>query len=172
MPKQFSWEKIFTDTFQKSIVKYKEGIRDLDKFFEEIDLAFFNDIGYQPREFFDFVEDYCDVGAPSPETALLIASVRRDFFLVIQKGKWSENQITSGDLPKREEKLGDIAWLPRIIIKAKAKLRGELHPDIMFCCQGDMNFLSNHDIHPADFLRVVWAANDDDEKILDYINQN
>ena len=69
-------------------------------------------------------------------------------------------------------KLGDIAWLPRIIIKAKAKLRGELHPDIMFCCQGDMNFLSNHDIHPADFLRVVWAANDDDEKILDYINQN
>ena len=101
MPKQFSWEKNFTDTFQKSIVKYKEGIRDLDKFFEEIDLAFFNDIGYQPREFFDFVEDYCDVGAPSPETALLIASVRRDFFLVIQKGKWSENQITSRDLPKR-----------------------------------------------------------------------
>ena len=95
MPKQFSWEKNFTDTFQKSIVKYKEEIRDLDKFFEEIDLSFFKDIGYQPREFFDFVEDYCHVGAPSPETALLIASVRRDFFLVIQKGKWSENQIST-----------------------------------------------------------------------------
>ena len=87
----------------------------------------------------------------------------------MQKRQISENQITPTDLPSREEQLEEISWLPRIIMKAKAKLRGELHPDIMFCCQGDMNFLANHDIHPADFLRVVWASNDDDQKVADYV---
>jgi hypothetical protein len=39
----------------------------------------------------------------------------------------------------------------------------------MYCCGGDRAFLSKHDIHPADFLRVVWAAGDDDQKILEHV---
>ncbi|MAP17058.1 MAG: DUF5069 domain-containing protein [Verrucomicrobiota bacterium] len=169
MAEQFSWDIKFKELFQKYSEKYKSGNREIDQFFEEVDFDFFDNIGYKPREFFDFIEDHCDVGAPSPETALLIAAVRRDYFLVMQKRQISENQITPTDLPPREEQLEEISWLPRIIMKAKAKLRGELHPDIMFCCQGDMNFLANHDIHPADFLRVVWASNDDDQKVADYV---
>ena len=61
-------------------------------------------------------------------------------------------------------------YLPRILKKARHKLRGELDPDIMFGCGGDRNFLSSHgDIHPADFLRNVWAAGDDDAKIVAYL---
>lgn len=172
MAKNFSWETRFNETFRKSIERYRSGKRSIDDFFDESDQNLLKDIGYKSREFFDFVEDYCDVGAPSPESALLIASVRRDFFLVIQKGEHSENQVAPQDLPDRDQKLANIPWLPRIITKAKAKLRGELHPDIMYCCQGDMNFLANHDIHPADFLRAVWAAEDNNDKIVDYVSNS
>ena len=172
MPNNFSWETRFKETFNKSIEKYRSGKSSLGDFFDDSDQTLLNDIGYKPREFFDFVEDYCDVGAPSPESALLIASVRRDFFLVIQKGEASRKQVTPQDLPDRNEELASIPWLPRIITKAKAKLRGELHPDIMYSCQGDMNFLANHDIHPADFLRAVWAADDSNDKIVDYVTNS
>ncbi|MEE2808771.1 MAG: DUF5069 domain-containing protein [Verrucomicrobiota bacterium] len=165
----FSWEKHFLATFKSGIEKYRSGDRDLDKFFSDKELKYFSSIGYKPREFFDFVEDYCDIGSPSIETAILIAAARRDYFYTIQKKKISPNEVTSKDLPSRDSKLGDIPWLPRIITKARAKLRGELHPDVMYSCQGDMNFLQTHDVHPADFLRVVWAANENDNKILSYI---
>ncbi|HAA88517.1 MAG: DUF5069 domain-containing protein [Verrucomicrobiota bacterium] len=165
----FSWEKHFLTAFKSGIDKYRSGNRDPDKFFSDEELKYFNSIGYKHREFFDFVEDYCDTGAPSIETAILIAAARRDYFYTIQKKKISSTEVTPTDLPSRDSKLGDIPWLPRIITKARAKLRGELHPDIMYSCQGDMNFLRSHNIHPADFLRVVWASGEDDDKILSYI---
>ena len=165
----FSWEKDYLTIFNGSIEKYQSGDRDPDKFFLDKELKYINSIGYKPREFFDFVEDYCDVGAPSIETAILIAAVRRDYFYVIQKKKISPSEITSADLPSRDSQLEGIAWLPRIITKARAKLRGELHPDVMYCCQGDMNFLKTHDLHPADFLRVVWASGENDEQIISFV---
>ena len=36
----------------------------------------------------------------------------------------------------------------------------------------DRRFFRDHGhIHPADFLRVVWAAGDSDPKIYDYVRQ-
>jgi hypothetical protein len=54
-------------------------------------------------------------------------------------------------------------------MKARGKLRGELNSDIMFCCGGDRRFLSNNDIAPADFLRAVWSAGDDDSDIVKFV---
>jgi hypothetical protein len=62
-----------------------------------------------------------------------------------------------------------IPWLPRIIAKAEAKLRGEMDPDTMFGCGGDRAFCSKHHIHPADFLRVVWAARGDRNRVLQFV---
>ena len=63
-------------------------------------------------------------------------------------------------------------YLPRLIAKGRAKLRGELDPDMMFGCGGDRKFLKNHgDIHLADFLRQLWAAGDDDLKLATWIQQ-
>lgn len=40
----------------------------------------------------------------------------------------------------------------------------------MFGCGGDRNFLEkNGDIHPADFLRNLWAAGEDDAKFLEWV---
>ncbi len=77
--------------------------------------------------------------------------------------------MPNGSLPEKDSELGGHRWLPRIITKARAKLAGELDPETMFSCGGDRAFLRSHDIHAADFLRAVWAAGDDDQKIVDYI---
>lgn len=133
------------------------------------DLTFLQGIGYKPRELFDFVEDLADEAVPTESTALLIAAVRRDYFLVIQKGVHSDKEVTRDSLPSFGEELDGISYLPRIITKARAKLKGELHPDVMFSCGGDRKFLNDHRIHPADFLRQVWSADSDDQKIANFV---
>ena len=168
----FSWETTVRELFDRCVERYRSGDQDFAGYYSDEDLAFLGEIGYQPRELFDFVEDYCDEATPSPEAAVLIAAARRDFFHVVQNGETSEAQTLPDDLPARDSELEGFVWLPRIITKARAKLRGELHPDIMFSCGGDRNFLRTHDIHPADFLRAVWAAGDDDAKIAAYVKAN
>jgi hypothetical protein len=51
-------------------------------------------------------------------------------------------------------------------------LRGELDPNTMYSCGGDRAFLKRHDIAPADFLRAVWSAGEDDAKVIDYVKRN
>ena len=165
------WNETFLALFDRCAAQYRAGNRDYASYYGPQDLAFLGEIGHQPREFFDFVEDYCDSGVPEISTALLVAAVRRDYFLAVQDRKWSaEERLTRDNVPSFGEELGGFAYLPRIIAKARAKLRGELDPDLMFGCGGDRNFLSKHgEIHPADFLRRVWAAGDDDGKIASWV---
>lgn len=165
------WNDQFEALFQESVVRFQEGQRNIETFFTEREKSFLASIGYKPREMFDFVEDYGQEGVPTPSTSLLVAAVRRDYFLTIQEGHFStEEPVTVNQLPTFGDQLQDIAYLPRIIKKAEAKLRGTLDPDVMFCCGGDRNFLREHgNIHPADFLRVVWAAKGDESKIASYV---
>lgn len=168
----YFWDTTFAELFQRCIERYQSGDENFEHYYSEADLKFLRSIGYKKREFFDFVEDHADSGGTEPSlgTAILIASVRRDFLNVVQEGKTSEDQITSEDLAARDAELGGHVWLPRIIVKARAKLHGELHPEIMYGCGGDRKFLRSHDIQPADFLRAVWAAENDDLMVLDYVN--
>jgi hypothetical protein len=166
-----TWNDQFLQLFDTCAARYREGERDFDTWFSKDDLNLLKEIGYKTREFFDFVEDFCDKQSPSPSTALLIASVRRDYFHTIQNRQKSTQTLTRDELPTFGDSLNDIAYLPRILAKARAKLRGELDPDLMYSCGGDMNFLKNHgDIHPADFLRQVWAAGEDDQKIANWVS--
>ncbi len=117
-------------------------------------------------ELYDYAEDSSDLDW---ETALLITAARRDYFLQEQDGAWSEKTIKVEALPAKTEELEGIVWLPRIIQKAMGRLRGELPHDLMYCCGGDRKFFRAHDIHPADFLRFVWAAKGKPEKIIAYV---
>jgi len=165
-----TWNDQFLELFQRCLKEYKDGNTDFESYYSAEDLSFLKSIGYKPRELFDFVEDFGDEGVPTESTALLIAAVRRDHFLVVQSGEPSDKEISRDDLPAFGEKLSDIAYLPRIITKARAKLKGELDPDVMFSCGGDRKFLSDHgNIPAADFLRNVWAAGTDDLKIANYV---
>jgi hypothetical protein len=169
--KHYIWDSYFVELFDACVDEYDDGNHDFESWFSDEDQDFLKAIGYREREFFDFVEDNVTSGGEQPTaiTALLVAAVRRDYFLTVQKGVASTHIITPAELPAKTAELEGFVWLPRIIAKARAKLRGEMDPDTMFCCGGDRAFLSKHDIHPADFLRVVWAAGEDDQKILAYV---
>lgn len=171
MQTNYTWETQFRELFDNCCSRYQNGAQDPANYYEEKDRSFLQEIGYRPRELFDFVEDFCDEGTPTPETAVLVASVRRDYFHVIQNRMPSSRTLLPDDLPDRKSELEGLVWLPRILAKARAKLKGELDPEIMYCCGGDRAFLSRHDIHPADFLRAVWAAGDEDHKVLAYLGK-
>jgi len=166
-----TWDKSFLELFERCVASYHSGNKNFESYYNPEDLEFLNSIGYQPREFFDFVEDFCDEGTPSPSTALLVAAARRDYFLVVQKGQNSNApRLTRDSIPSFGETLADIPYLPRILAKARAKLRGELDPDLMYGCGGDRNFLrKNGHLHPADFLRQVWDSGDDEQKLVAWI---
>ncbi len=165
-----AWNDAFLKLFDACCGIYGRGERDPARFYNSAEMEFLTSIGYRPREFFDFVEDHCDEGNPSPATALLVAAVRRDYFLTVQKGVSSGARVFMWDLPTFGDAYDGMPYFPRVLAKARAKLRGELDSDVMFCCGGDRNFFRRHGgIHPADFLRQVWAARDDDSRVASWV---
>ena len=165
-----TWNDQFLALFRRCIEAYRSGNADYESYYSADDLAFLQSIGYKPRELFDFVEDLGDAGEPTESTALLVASVRRDYLAVMQKGIHSEYEITASELPDKSSKFDGMSYLPRIIAKAEHKLRGELDPNIMFGCGGDRRFLREHGgITMADFLRRVWAADGDLQQTADFV---
>lgn len=169
----YTWDTTFIELFNRCLERYRCGDEDFENYYSADELEFLASIGCRKRELFDFVEDHADSGGTDPSLGMtiLVAGVRRDFLHTIQNGKHSENIVDNASLPAKSSELEGHRWLPRIIAKARAKLKGELHPDTMFGCGGDRKFLREHDIHPAEFLRVVWAAHDDDSEILAFVNR-
>ncbi len=166
-----TWDTTFRELFERCAKLHRGGDTRGTSWFTAADKAFLTSIGYTTQEFFDFMDDHCRYGAEGPtlETSLLVAAVRRDYFKVVMGGKFSGKIIQPSELPPKPAAVDGIPWLPRLIAKARAKLRGEMDPDTMFGCGGDRAFFEEHRIHPADFLRVTWAAGDDDRKIIDFV---
>ncbi len=162
----YAWHQRFRELYDKALVKYRNEHRNIEAFFTPREAGVLRSFGAKPMELFDYAEDSSDL---DPETALLITAARRDYFVVVQNGEWSEKTIKVEALPAKEDQLGGIAWLPRVIEKAKGRLRGELPNELMYCCGGDRRFFRQHDIHPADFLRFVWSAKGNSDKILAYV---
>ena len=132
--KHYTWDSYFVELFDACVDEYDEGNEDFESWFCDEDQDFLKSIGCREREFFDFVEDNVGSGGEEPTaiTALLVAAVRRDYFLTIQKGVPSPHLVAPSELPEKTAELDGIVWLPRILVKARAKLRGEMDPDTMF----------------------------------------
>ena len=165
----YNWTTNLKAIYDKAVAQYREGKRGADTFFNAEELSFLRSIGHTAQELYDFAEDLVNRGEPDWETFLLIAAVRRDYFMVVQEGKLSDKVIMSDTLPAKDEAADGIVWLPRIIEKAKIKLRGEMNPDLMYGCGGDRKFFADNNVPPADFLRHVWASDGDDQKVVDYV---
>jgi len=164
-----TWEQSFSRLFQSAVKKYRAGHQKADGLVDEKGRKFLASIGHTEQEFFDFVEDFAKAGEPTLDTALRIASVRRDYFLKEQNGVPSPHRISMADLPPKDAEIEGIVWLPRIIPKAEAKLRGEMPPDLMYGCGGDRNFFKTHNIDAAEFLRKVWDARGNQTKIVAWV---
>ena len=167
----FNYQKELVRIWEKGVDLYQNGNTEADNFPISDDLPFLHNIGLNKMDIFDYVEDWICEGTPDLATFLLIHDIRRGFFIEEQKGIHSEKKLSSQDLPGKHEEIEGIVWLPRIITKASAKLRGELPTETMFCCGGDRAFLQKNDIHPAEFLRITQKAGDQDEIIIQWVVQ-
>jgi hypothetical protein len=166
-----SWEQTFTQLFEASVAKYNAGHQKAAGLVDEKGAAFLGSIGYTGQEFFDFVEDFARGGEPTLQTALNVAAVRRDYFLNVQNGVRSKHEIDMAKLPPKDEQVDGIGWLPRLIPKAEAKLRGEMPPDLMYGCGGDRRFFRENKVDPAELLRVVWQANGIKAEVIAWVKK-
>lgn len=165
----YNWSERLRAIYDKTIDLYRGGNRDLSSYFTQEETAWLASVGLRPINLYDWAEDATGAGEPDWNTALLIAAARRDYFIVHQKGATATTVTEAAELPAKTEELDGIPWLPRIIAKATCFLKGGLCHDIMYGCGGDRRFLKAHDIHPADFLRAVWASGGDQTKVLAYV---
>ena len=166
------WNDRFMQVFTAAVYRFHEqGRMGAEQFFLPGEQAFLASMGYMPQEMYDYVADYATLGDPTPSSILLIAAARRAFFLTNQRGiMGGAVQLKESDIPRESDEFQDIAYLPRIIRKAEAKLHGTLPRNLMFYCEKDRAFLRTHgDIAPADFLYAVWAAHGDRQKVISYV---
>ncbi len=167
--KNYDYQKQLREIWDQAVKLYADGNREPESYFNEKEAEFIASIGVTAQEIYDFAEDYNSGGEPDFATFALIHDIRRSYFLDKQKRVSSGKILDPETLPAKDSEAKGIRWLPRIIEKAKAKLRGELHPDIMYSCGGDRRFLKENDIHASEFLRVVAENEDDEQKIIDWV---
>jgi hypothetical protein len=165
----YDYHKRLKAIWTHAVLKYKKGKRDPESYFDKATLTELASIGLNAMDVYDYAEDYVSNDDPDFETFLMVSEVRRDYFFTIQNCKLSEKRLDVSTLPPKDLKVRGIVWLPRIIPKAIAKLRGELPSEIMYGCGGDRKFFKNNNIHPAEFLRVAWAYQKNETKIIDWV---
>lgn len=153
----FQFPAEFRALYDQAVRLYGEGRRGPEAFFGSDQLAWLAAHGIAPQHLYDYAEDHHGYGGlPGPDHALTIETVRRDYFLNVQGGKPSGRVLDAASLPAKTDAIEGIAWLPRLLPKALAKLRGELPPSLMFGCGGDRRFFQERNILPAEFLSLVW----------------
>lgn len=167
--KHYNYQQRLHELWRKAVDTYERGQRGAETFFSPEDAAWLLANGITAQEIYDFAEDYVSGGEPDFPTFAMITDVRRRYFLHELKGQHSEQKKDPATYPAKDSEAEGIVWLPRIIEKAKAKLRGQLDNDTMYSCGGDRRFFKENDIHAAEFLRVVEMHMDDDAAIIAWV---
>ncbi len=167
--KHYDFADKFRLLYDKAVKLYAAGQRDQAAYCTAEEKAFLAANGISVQALYDYAEDHNNGGEPGYDRALAIETVRRDYFLNVQQGKPSAVVLDEAKMPAKTDAVRGIEWLPRIIPKTKAKLRGELPASLMYCCGGDRRFFKQHDIHPAEFLSLVWRNLDQDSVVIDWV---
>ncbi|MCZ6672955.1 MAG: hypothetical protein O7C75_08445 [Verrucomicrobia bacterium] len=160
------------EIWQKGYDDYQSGGREPGAYLTDEDQAFLASIGANQQDVYDFTDDYIRYGAPDWETFWSVQSIRFNYFKLVMKGLPSTTIPSMDEYTPKDGEINGIRWLPRIIEKAQNKLLGQLDPDIMYDCGGDREFLELHNLHPAEFLQLVWNNFDDFQAIAAYLEEN
>lgn len=166
----YSYQSTLKQIWEDAVATYRdEDNRDPNTYFDDATLAELASMGLNVMDVYDYAEDYVVRDEPDFETFLMICEARRDYFITEQNAKPSDNRLDPESLPEKTDEVEGIVWLPRLMPKALAKLRGELPPETMYCCGGDRKFFKERDIHPAEFLRATWAYQDDPGRLVEWV---
>lgn len=166
-----AWRTEFRAVFQRGVAAWQAGRRSPDRMFDARDAAFLEGIGCTAQEMFDFVDDCLGYGEPGVDEALEIQAIRRDYLGQVMGGRKSGRVARMADLPPKAQEVDGIAWLPRLIVKARLKLRGEMPADLMYGCGGDRPFVRRMNTTLSDFLRLVREHGGDDRKIVEAVKK-
>ena len=166
----YDYQKQLLAVWEWAVTQYKLGNRDPESydFLNLSERQFLSEIGLKPNELLDFAENYTRSGEPDFTTFALISDLRRRYFHEVQDAVPSTDFVNPDLLPPSEAETVGIPWLPRLVEKARAMLRGELHPDVMYPCPLDRQFLKEHDIHPAELLNKIWDTENDPDRLIDW----
>jgi Domain of unknown function (DUF5069) len=167
--KNYDFPIRFRYLYNKAVHQYADGLRNAASFFSTEEKQFLAASGITAQHVYDYAEDHNAGGEPGYDNALAIELIRRDYFLNVQNGQASSNILDETKLPAKTDSVHGIEWLPRIIPKARAKLRGELPASLMYDCGGDRRFFKAHDILPAEFLNLIWRNESNDDAVIDWV---
>jgi hypothetical protein len=167
--KHYDFAPHFEQLYLKAVARYEQGVRQASGLFDADDTAWLAGNGLTPQHLFDYAEDHANYGEPGLANAVTIEAVRRTYFHNVQQGRWSGVTLDAATLPAKQDAVQGIAWLPRLIPKAKAKLRGELPASLMYGCGGDRAFFQQHDISPSEFLGLVYRNEQNDGAVIAWV---
>jgi hypothetical protein len=165
------WQSQFKAIYQRGSSAWTAGRKSPATMFTKEDASFLATIGCTTQELFDFVDDWHRYGEPDFATAAAVAAIRREYFLKVLQGRPAARQISMDDLPAKTASVDGIVWLPRLIEKARAKLRGEMPDDLMYGCCGDRHCFENIKITMPAFLELVRDCGDDTRRIIDTVKK-
>jgi hypothetical protein len=165
------WKLEFRNVWERGTSAWKAGRRSAQTMFAPADVTFLAGIGCTAQELFDFVDDSLGYDDLDYEIVLAVTAIRREYFLDVMHGKPTGRIVPMEGLPAKSAEVDGIAWLPRLIAKARIKLRGEMNPDLMYGCAGDRPFLRSRGMTLPQFLQLVWDKGDDDRAIVDAVKQ-
>lgn len=166
-----AWETTFRAVYDRGLAAYRRGQDRPHTYLGGEDIAFLRTLGCSAQELFDFVEDKVNYGEPSLEDALAVAAIRRGYFLDELGGRTTGRVRSMAELPAKTDAVDGIAWLPRILEKAKAKLRGEMPEELMYGCGGDRMFLRSVRVSLPEFLAAVRDARGEDRAVIEWVKR-
>ena len=167
-----SWKAEFQAVYTRGLAAWQAGRRLPSTMFAPADVDWLAGIGCSVQELFDFVDDFARYGEPDSDDVLEVTSIRRKFFLNELKGLPAAHRVPMSELPPKAAAVDGIPWLPRIIVKARAKLRGEMPDDLMYGCGGDRQFLGSVRMSLPQFLTLVRDSGADDRRIIDAVKRS
>ena len=171
-PETDPWSEQFRAVYDRALSAFRSGRSSVATLCDSADTAFLLSSGCSVQELYDFVEDAVDYGEPDLETVLDVQRIRRDYFSGVLRGEWTGQVVPMSALPLKTDAVDGIAWLPRLIVKARLKLRGELSPDTMYGCGGDRPFLRRMGLTLPRFLELVRDSGDDDLTIVEAVKRS
>ena len=126
------WKQQFRELFNTGVERHEAGRQCLDTMFEPAEAKFLESIGCSTQEMFDFCDDYVNWDDVIYEHAEELQAVRYEHFKNELNSHPASRRMEMHEFPAKTDEVEGIAWLPRLIVKARAKLAGQLPADLMY----------------------------------------
>ncbi len=127
-----NWKIQFREVFDAGVQRRKEGCNEPGAMFESGEVAFLDSIGCSAQEMFDFCDDYVGWDDVIYDHVEALQAVRYEHFVEELDSQPASHRMETDEFPPKDAEVEGIAWLPRLIVKTRAKLAGQLPADLMY----------------------------------------